>query len=110
MIGRRLRAWWDRRVSSRSRRGGRPGAPRRRPGVEGLEDRSLLSAGVLDTTFGGTGKILTSFGGFDTRASKVAYDQHGRILVAGQAFRWFDWDFAVGRYNPDDSLDTSFGS
>jgi uncharacterized delta-60 repeat protein len=71
--------------------------------------------GSLDTTFDGDGKVTTDFGGFNDEGKAVELDGAGRILVAGQTYAYADdegsWgtDFAVVRYNPDGSLDTSYG-
>jgi uncharacterized delta-60 repeat protein len=68
--------------------------------------------GELDLTFGaGTGKVVTDFSGDSESASAVAIDSMGRIVAAGQAGgRVFDQSFALARYNPDGSLDPSFGN
>jgi uncharacterized delta-60 repeat protein len=53
--------------------------------------------GVLDTTFGGDGKVVTDFArGYDS-AYSVAIQSNGRIVVAGQAGAR-DTNFAVVRY------------
>jgi uncharacterized delta-60 repeat protein len=63
--------------------------------------------GSLDTTFGTDGKVTTDFNGGADVGNAVAVDSSGRILVAGTA----SWDdFALARYNPNGSLDTSFGT
>jgi uncharacterized delta-60 repeat protein len=59
--------------------------------------------GSLDTSFSGDGKRTQGFGGSD-RAHGVAIQADGKIVVAGVG----DGDFALARYNPDSSLDTSF--
>lgn len=64
--------------------------------------------GTLDTTFGGTGKVTTSFGAADDYAESVAIDGNGKIVVAGHSGGI--QDFAMARYNENGSLDTSFGS
>jgi uncharacterized delta-60 repeat protein len=91
-----------------------PAAGRRhkvRLGVEPLEERALLTAGLLDPTFGLGGLVTTNF---QAAGQAVAIDPaSGKILEAGYAFDPFvtgKKDFAVARYNPDGSLDTSFGS
>ena len=64
--------------------------------------------GSLDTSFGGDGKTALDFdGGFDY-AFGAAVQPDGKILVAGTAFVDGAYDFALARYNPDGSLDTSF--
>ena len=64
--------------------------------------------GSLDTSFNGSGKVTTIFGG-DTRAFAVAVQRDGKIIAAGGTMSPFAADFALVRYNPDGSLDTSFG-
>ena len=69
--------------------------------------------GTLDTSFNGTGKVITSVGNSDSGASELAIQTDGKIVVAGYSLaapdNWRTADFAVVRYNPDGSLDTSFG-
>jgi len=64
--------------------------------------------GSLDTSFGGTGKVTTDIGSYDS-ATSVAIQANGRIVVAGSSGADFTTDFALVRYNTDGSLDTSFG-
>ena len=68
--------------------------------------------GTLDTSFGNGGKVTTDFPGLAAVASSVVVQPDGKILVAGGAFPGFTFlgDFELVRYNPDGSLDTSFGS
>jgi uncharacterized delta-60 repeat protein len=67
------------------------------------------SDGSLDTSFGGTGTVVTDFNGNADEAYGVAVQSDGKIVVVG-----FDTngansrDFALVRYNGDGSLDTSF--
>jgi uncharacterized delta-60 repeat protein len=91
---------------------------RRCPGTarlsfERLEDRSLLSAGDLDLTFGGDGTVTTDLGSIDTTtqlARSVAVQADGKIVAAGMTTNSFaPWDFFLARYNADGSLDVSFG-
>jgi uncharacterized delta-60 repeat protein len=65
--------------------------------------------GSLDTTFDGDGKVTTPLGGDWAEARSIALDDSGRIVVAG-SMRTSPtaYDFALARYNPDGSLDTSF--
>ena len=71
--------------------------------------------GSLDTSFGNGGIVTTTFpeGSY---AFDVALQSDGKIVAAGTVFVDFnpgeqsDTDFALARYNPDGSLDTSFGS
>jgi len=66
------------------------------------------SNGHVDKQFGDNGRVLTDFRGLGItdEAFAVAIDSMGRIVVAG-----YSWDdFAVARYNPDGTLDTTFNS
>jgi uncharacterized delta-60 repeat protein len=68
--------------------------------------------GTLDTTFGARGRVRTDFPGLAAVPSAVVIQPDGKIVVAGGAFPLFTFagDFKVARYNPNGSLDTSFGS
>ena len=67
--------------------------------------------GTLDNTFGVRGKVRTDFPGLAAVPSSVVIQPDGKIVVAGGAFPLFTFlgDFKVVRYNPNGSLDTSFG-
>jgi len=72
-----------------------------------------LPDGTFDPSFGGgDGKVTTDFPGLAAVASSVVVQPDGKILVAGGAFPNFTFlgDIAVARYNPDGSLDPSFGN
>lgn len=70
--------------------------------------------GTLDETFGDKGKVATDLGrGYDIPTNAVLQpDGQGnqKIVVAGRS----EWgglsDFALVRYNPDGSLDATFGN
>src|SRR3954451_11354266 len=81
------------------------------PRPEGLEDRTLLSPGDLDPTFGLGGKVRTDIGrpSNDFATAVTAVQADGKIVVAGQSDH-SPGDFVVVRYNPDGSLDAGFGS
>ena len=68
--------------------------------------------GTLDTTFGRGGKVRTDFPGLAAVPSSVVIQPNGKIVVAGGAFPLFTFlgNFEVVRYNPNGSLDTSFGN
>jgi serralysin len=72
------------------------------------------SDGTLDASFGGDGKVLTSFG--DPRhcsayAEAAAIQTDGRVLAAGEAHCGVSARarFAVARYASDGTLDVTFG-
>jgi len=80
--------------------------------LEALEDRCLPSAGMLDPTFGIGGTVSTSFGK-STEADAMVIQPDGKIVAAGSIeipqtlnVGYFD----LARYNPDGSLDATFGS
>ncbi|MFN0277184.1 MAG: hypothetical protein ACKVRN_01140 [Pyrinomonadaceae bacterium] len=70
--------------------------------------------GSLDSSFGGTGIVLTPVGNSHDQALSVAIQADGKIVVAGGSCNGVGncgnagSSFAVVRYNPDGSLDTSF--
>jgi uncharacterized delta-60 repeat protein len=68
--------------------------------------------GTLDTTFGRGGKVRTDFPGLAAVPSSVVIQADGKILVAGGAFPLFTFlgNFELVRYNPNGSLDRSFGT
>ena len=82
--------------------------------LEPLEDRSLLSAGAMDTTFGSGGIVTTAVGYNDAAMALAIYPNagtanDGKIVAAGEAStKNGNPDFAVVRYNPNGTPDTSF--
>jgi uncharacterized delta-60 repeat protein len=64
--------------------------------------------GSLDTAFGTGGETTTAIGTYAT-AEDVAVQPDGKIVAAGFAISGNE-TFAVVRYNPNGSLDTSFGT
>ena len=68
--------------------------------------------GTPDTTFGRGGKVRTDFPGLAAVPSSVVIQPDGKIVVAGGAFPLFTFlgNFELVRYNPNGSLDRSFGS
>lgn len=63
--------------------------------------------GSIDTGFGVGGVTQTSFGttGQDSLFRTLLLQPDGKILAGGESLS----DFALARFNPDGSLDTSFG-
>ncbi len=65
--------------------------------------------GSLDSNFGSGGIVTTDFAGDDDLAVDVAIQPDGQIVVVGYTDNpTTDEDFALVRYNPDGSLDSSF--
>ncbi len=80
-------------------------------GTTGAGDNDFALArynpnGSLDTSFSGDGKQTTDFGGADRSANGVAIQGDGKIVAVASAPAGAD--FALARYNPNGSLDTSF--
>src|SRR5205823_5199649 len=68
--------------------------------------------GSLDSTFGSGGTVTTDFGlgGSDDSAYAVALQPDGKIVAAGATYLGgVPGDFALARYNPDGTLDSTFG-
>ncbi|MBI3652185.1 MAG: hypothetical protein HY231_14285 [Acidobacteria bacterium] len=72
------------------------------------------AAGDLDTTFGNGGKVMTDLFAQSEVATAVALQSDGKIVVAGYTAPLANpqtrSDFALARYNPDGTLDASFGN
>lgn len=78
--------------------------------MQRLEDRTLLSAGDLDPTFGTAGLVRNE----DVLFRDLAVQADGKIIAAGwepgRGMTNLDTGgAAVVRYNPDGTLDTTFG-
>jgi uncharacterized delta-60 repeat protein len=66
------------------------------------------TAGVPDNTFGTGGKVTTDIGLYDDRATSVAIQSDGKIVVAGYSYIGSYFDFAVVRYTTTGALDNTF--
>ena len=93
---------------------GGAGTPSASSTGQGADDVFALARynpnGSLDTSFSGDGKQTTDFGGFNDKATAVALQGDGKIVVVGSGGSDVtgNSDLAVARYNPNGSLDTSF--
>jgi uncharacterized delta-60 repeat protein len=108
-------------ISSRKTRPADRNRPRRassRPRLEALEDRCLLSGGVLDPTFGSGGLVTTAIGSYARAFAVATYPNagtanDGKIVAAGDAYpstgNTKTEYMAVVRYNLDGTLDRTFG-
>jgi uncharacterized delta-60 repeat protein len=65
--------------------------------------------GSLDPTFGSGGTVLTDFAGGNDRAQAAVFQPDGKIVAVGWA-GGTPSRFALARYNPDGSLDPTFGT
>jgi uncharacterized delta-60 repeat protein len=69
----------------------------------------FTAAGELDSTFGAGGLVTTAFRNGDAWSEDLAIQSDDRVVVDGWLFRSPDGGWALARYNPDGSLDQSFG-
>jgi uncharacterized delta-60 repeat protein len=70
-----------------------------------------MSWGALDVNLGVNGKVVTPVFRSDSwdTGRNVAIQPDGKIVVVGYSTNGLNDDFAVARYNPDGSFDTTFG-
>ncbi|HEY9660466.1 MAG TPA: hypothetical protein V6C65_18590, partial [Allocoleopsis sp.] len=61
--------------------------------------------GVLDTSFGTGGQVITDLGTISEEGSDIFVQSDGKILVTGRSNN----NFAIIRYNTDGKLDSGFG-
>ncbi|GAA1009902.1 hypothetical protein Aple_022870 [Acrocarpospora pleiomorpha] len=66
--------------------------------------------GAPDTGFGSGGSVITSFSADADSSNALAIRPDGKILVAGYEGTGSAQDSAVRQFNPDGTLDTSFGT
>ncbi|HYR26817.1 MAG TPA: delta-60 repeat domain-containing protein [Thermoanaerobaculia bacterium] len=79
-----------------------------------ISTAAFAADGDLDLTFNGTG-IVTTNNRVTEQANDLVIQPDGKIVVAGSGglssfFSGIALDFQVARYNPDGSLDATFGS
>ena len=67
-------------------------------------------SGVLDPSFGNDGIVTTVITGSYNLGQASVVQPDGKIIVAGEAGEPSPFKVAIARYNPDGTLDTSFGS
>jgi uncharacterized delta-60 repeat protein len=81
--------------------------------AEHLGDFALIRLerdGQLDPTFGDGGRVLTDFFGAHEGIHAITLQPDGKIIAVGVSnVQGSGDDFAVARYLPDGSLDTTFG-
>lgn len=85
-----------------------------KPGIPVFALVRYTATGALDATFGTGGVVLTDVGPGGDVGSDLAIQDDGKIVAVGEAFTGTGApnvaDFAVVRYDPDGSLDSSFGA
>jgi uncharacterized delta-60 repeat protein len=76
------------------------------------------AAGNLDPTFGTNGKVTTEFGerspdghafSTDDSVTDMAIQPDGKVIVVGFSLGFYRSGAALARYNPNGSLDSTFG-
>jgi uncharacterized delta-60 repeat protein len=66
------------------------------------------SAGTLDNTFDGDGKLTTDIASSEDQAYAVHVQNDGKIIAGGRAYDGSNYNVALVRYGADGSLDNSF--
>lgn len=69
---------------------------------------ALAADGDLDLTFGDAGKVVTDFNNSNDWLSRIAVQPDGKIVAIGDTFP--SRRGALARYNPDGTLDATFGN
>ncbi len=77
-------------------------------GLSNFATARYNSDGSLDTTFNGSGFVITQMGMANDYIYDMAQQADGKIVVAGEATVSGSTDIALARYNSNGSLDTSF--
>jgi uncharacterized delta-60 repeat protein len=67
-----------------------------------------LPNGTLDTTWNGTGTVITPIGSGSDYALAMTLQPDGKVLLAGQCFNGTNYDFCAARFLPNGTLDTSW--
>jgi uncharacterized delta-60 repeat protein len=83
--------------------------------VGGEENRGfavyrLEPDGSLDAGFGMNGEVTTPFEPYSAAVRGLAIQPDGKIVAVGNAAQHERDEWAIARYNPDGSLDPTFGS
>jgi uncharacterized delta-60 repeat protein len=72
-----------------------------------------LPSGLVDTTFGNNGVVVTDAGGTADNAAGIVLQRNGKIVLGGNSQKIIGsqilGDFIVARYLADGTLDTTFG-
>lgn len=92
---------------------------RRKLALEPLEQRQMLNTAPLvqfnppgfgfDPSFGASGTVLTPIADGGARVASIVLEADGKILAGGTAQSGGQSVFALAQYNPDGTLDATFG-
>jgi len=66
--------------------------------------------GLLDSSFGTKGKVITSVGGISDQVHSMAIQPDNKIVIAGSSVNGPNTDFVLVRYKPNGNIDKSFGN
>ena len=67
-----------------------------------------LSNGTIDTTWNGTGTVITPIGTGSDYATSITLQPDGKVLLAGYCDRGGNFDFCAARYLASGTLDTTW--
>ena len=79
------------------------------PNAQGFAIMRFTSTGVLDSTFGTSGSVVTQISS-PTYLTSIAIDTQGRIVAGGYGYISNKYRFIVARYTSSGVLDTTFGT
>jgi uncharacterized delta-60 repeat protein len=79
-------------------------------GADNLALARYLPSGLLDPSFGRTGKVVVDAGGFFESIRSIALDPSGAIVAAGRTNGERRGDLLLARFRPDGGLDATFGT
>lgn len=79
-------------------------------GADNLALARYLPNGLLDPTFGQTGKVVVDAGSLFESIRAMALDPAGRIVAAGRTSGERRGDLLLSRFNTDGTLDATFGT
>jgi uncharacterized delta-60 repeat protein len=65
----------------------------------------FTNLGKLDSSFGLDGIVTTPIGKGEDIATSIDIQKDGKIIVAGRSFNGTNYDFAIARYNNDNTSD-----
>ena len=80
------------------------------PGLDRLEDRLLLAAGDLDTTFGSAGQVVLASATVQGSISGVMVQSDGKIVASVNQSNFPNPSLVAVRFNGNGTLDTTFGT
>ena len=64
--------------------------------------------GTLDTTWNGTGKVITAIGSGPDAANSITLQPDGKVLLAGFCYNGANYDFCAARYLASGTLDITW--